>query len=347
MDEVLDRQAGVGVEYDAVRGGGAGSFDLSARGRIEVRGAEAMQFLNGLITNDVKALAPGAWLYAALPNVQGRLLALTRMLRASDADVFLFDTEAATRERVRETFMRFTLAGDFHVADRTDETAQLSLQGAQSRAIIERVLGSEAAQVERMHVRIVSWHEQPLTIMRATHTGEDGFDLIGSASLIDELRAALTSAGALACGADVLEVLRIEAGVPRYGVDMTETNVVLESVPDEAVSFTKGCYVGQEIIARIHWRGHVAKHLTGLVFDDERVVAPETKVMSADGREIGRVTSAILSPRLRRTVALAYIKYDFLAPDTTVRVGDDERTARVAELPLVRGSWWPDADARG
>src|ERR1041384_2134181 len=347
MGEVLDRQAGVGVEYEAVRGGGAGLFDLSARGRIEVRGAEAVQFLNGLITNDVKTLAPGAWLYAALPNVQGRLLALAGVLRESAADLFLFDTEAATRARVRETFARFTLAGDFHVTDRTDETAQLSLQGAQSRAIIERVLGSEAAQVERMHVRVVSWHEQPLTIMRATHTGEDGFDLIGGASLLDELRAVLTAAGALACADDALEVLRIEAGVARYGVDMTETNVVLESVPAEAVSFTKGCYVGQEIIARIHWRGHGAKRCAGLLFADERAVAAETKVTSADGREIGRITSSVLSPRLKRTVALAYIKYDFLAPDTTVRVGGDERTARVVELPLVRGSWWPDADTQG
>jgi len=114
-------------------------------------------------------------------------------------------------------------------------------------------------------------------------------------------------------------------------------------VPEDAVNFTKGCYVGQEIIARIHWRGHVAKKLTGLLFDDERAVAPETKITAADGREIGRVTSAVHSPRLKRTVALGYVKYDFLAPDTVVRVGDDERIAQVAELPLVRGSWWADA----
>ena len=343
MSEVFETQVVAAVEYEAVRGGGAGLFDLSARGRIEVRGAEAVQFLNGLITNDVKTLAPGAWMNAALPNVQGRLLALTRVLRVSAADLFLFDTEAATRERVLQAFARFTLAGDFHVTDLTEETAHLALQGAHSRAIIEHVLGAEAAQLEHMHGGVVSWQEQPLNIMRATHTSEDGFDLIGSANLINELRPVLVAAGARVCGADVLEVLRVEAGVPRYGVDMTETNVVLESVPEDAVSFTKGCYVGQEIIARIHWRGHVAKKLTGLLFDDERAVAPNAKVLSTDGRESGRVTSAVYSPRLKRTVALGYVKYDLLAPDTSVRVGDDERTARVAELPLVRGSWWPDA----
>src|SRR5207237_2658934 len=163
----------------------------------------------------------------------------------------------------------FTLAGHFHVTDLTEETAQLSLQGAQSRAIIERVLGQEAAQVERMRGRVVRWHGQPLTIMCATHTSEDGFDLIGGASLIAELRPALVAAGALACGAKALEVLRVEAGVARYGVDMTETNVVLESVPDDAVSFTKGCYVGEEVVAGVHWRGHVAAKFAGAVFYDE------------------------------------------------------------------------------
>lgn len=344
MGAALKVQAGMAAEYEVVRGGGAGLFCLSARGRIEVRGTEAVQFLNGLITNDVKTLAPGTWMYAALPNAQGRLLALTRVLRPRAEDVFLFDTEAATRARVRDSFARFTLAGDFHVTDLTDETTQLSVQGAQAQTLIERVLGREAAQVERMHARLVDWQTQPLTVMRATHTGEDGFDLIGSTDSLAALRAALIAAGARACSAATLEVLRIEAGIPRYGVDMTETNVVLEAVPDEAVSFTKGCYVGQEIIARIHWRGHVAKKLTGLLFDEERTITPDTKVTSTDGREIGRVTSAVSSPRCQRTVALGYIKYDFLAPETLVRVGDDERTARVAALPLVRGSWWTDTE---
>src|SRR2546423_10998150 len=145
------------AEYESVRGGGAGLFDLSARGRIEVRGTEAVQFLNGLITNDVKTLAPGAWMRAAFPNPQGRLVAVARVLRPDDAERFLFDTEAATRERVRQNLERFTFAGDFHVTDLTAETAQLSLQGAQSAPLIARVLGHEAAQLERKRVRLVAW----------------------------------------------------------------------------------------------------------------------------------------------------------------------------------------------
>ncbi len=350
MSQTLEQRAAhagdTAAEYETVRGGGAGLFDLSARGRIEVRGTEAVQFLNGLITNDVKTLAAGAWMNAAFPNVQGRLLAAVRVLRAGDEQTFLFDTEAATRERVQQTLARFTLAGDFHVRDVTDETAQLSLQGAQTAALIAQVLGPDAASVEREHVVVVTWREQALTIIRATHTGEDGFDLLASADVSAELSAALVAAGVRVCGDDALELLRIEAGVPRYGVDMTETNVVLESVPADAVSFTKGCYIGQEIIARIHWRGHVAKQLAGLIFDDERLPAAGAQIKAADGRDIGRVTSAIVSPQLKRAIALAYVKYDYLAPDTEVRVGDEagERTARVAALPFVRGSWWPSSE---
>ncbi|MGH9901428.1 MAG: aminomethyltransferase family protein [Pyrinomonadaceae bacterium] len=330
----------VGGEYESVRGGGAGVIDLSARGLIEVGGAEAVQFLNGLVTNDVKTLADGAWMPAAFPNVQGRLLAHARVVRRGD--LFLFDTEPSTRERVLQTLERFTLAGDFRVADRSGETALLSVQGAGAAAVIDSALGAGAARVERGRVMSASWRDGPVTVIRATHTAEDGFDLFVEAAGASALWDALARAGARPVGFDALEVLRVEAGVPRYGVDMAETNVVLEAGLDDAVSFTKGCYVGQEIIARIHWRGHVAKKLAGLIFDDAGGASRESRIRTPDGKEIGRVTSSVLSPRLGRAAALAYVKYDYLKPGTEVRVVEDdaERAARVAELPLVRGSWF-------
>jgi folate-binding protein YgfZ len=165
----------------------------------------------------------------------------------------------------------------------------------------------------------------------------------GAASLFE----ALTAAGARPVGQAALEALRIEAGLPRYGVDMDDSNVVLETgLEDEAVSYTKGCYIGQEIIARIHWRGHVAKRLAGLTFTDEREAARGAKVRTSDGKEIGRVTSTVLSPRLKKAIALAYIKYDYLAPGTQVSVVSEEteeRAAFVTELPFVRGSWFDEA----
>jgi aminomethyltransferase len=334
------------AEYGAVRDDdGAGLIDLSSRGRIEVAGSEAVQFLNGLITNDVKALEEGAWMRAAFPNVQGRLIAEARVLRLA-VDRFLFDTEAARRAPVLKTLERFTFAGDFRVTDLTGEIALLSVQGAHAADIIAATLGTEAARVERGRISSAQWNDQPLDVIRATVTAEDGFDLFVKASGAASLWDALMARGARPIGFDALEVLRIEAGVARYGVDVDETNVVLEAVADDAVSFTKGCYIGQEIIARIHWRGHVAKKLTGLVFDESVDAKRDDKIRAMDDREIGRLTSVTFSPRLKRTVALGYVKYDYLAPGTKVRVysGENEFTAIVSELPHVRGSWYDKAE---
>ena len=330
----------VSAEYAAVREGGAGLIDLSSRARIEVSGAEAVQFLNGLVTNDMKTLAEGKWMLAAFPTPQGRLISSTRVLRRGDS--FLFDTEAVSRASLFKTLERFTLAGDFRVADRTERLAQLSIQGARAAAVVGQALGQEAASVERWRVATIAWMDTTLSIIRATHTAEDGFDLFVDASHALSLWEALTLNGARPVGYDALEILRIEAGLPRYGLDMDETNIVTEAGLDEAVSYTKGCYTGQEIIARIHWRGHVAKKLTGLLLSEEGRVERAAKILSTDGKEIGRVTSYTFSPRLKRTIALGYIKYDYLAPGTEVRVhaGDEERDAVVTALPFVRGSWF-------
>ena len=169
----------------------------------------------------------------------------------------------------------------------------------------------------------------------ATHTGEEGFDL-----LLDESdRAAVTekliAAGAQPVSPDIFETLRIEAGIPRQGQDMDETNVVLEANLDDAISYTKGCYVGQEIIIRIKHRGHVAKKLSGIRFHEP--VEPGETINSAEGKEIGRVTSATYSPELESPIALGYLRYEYLAPGTAVKVDDISGT--VVELPFVRGGW--------
>ncbi|HVF26794.1 MAG TPA: aminomethyltransferase family protein [Pyrinomonadaceae bacterium] len=334
------------AEYAAVRDGGAGLIDLSSRGRVEVSGAEAVQFLNGLITNDVKALEDNSWMPAAFPNVQGRLLASVRVVRRGDS--FLFDTEPATHASVLKNLERFTLAGDFRVRDVTHETACLSVQGKDAAHVVVATLGEAAASIPQRKALGLSWQGADVTVMRATHTAEDGFDVIVGANEAPRLWEALMEAGARPVGFAALEILRVEAGVPHYGVDMNETNVVLEAALDEAVSYTKGCYIGQEIIARIHWRGHVAKRLTGLILDeDEATQVPlGSKIKTPDGKEIGRVTSLTFSPRLKHEVALGYVKYDYLTPGTDVLIitEDGERAARVAEVPMVRGSWLTESN---
>ncbi|HEY3027752.1 MAG TPA: glycine cleavage T C-terminal barrel domain-containing protein [Pyrinomonadaceae bacterium] len=331
-----------GAEYAAVREGGAGLIDLSSRGRILVSGTEAVPFLNGLITNDVKALEVGAWMPAAFPNVQGRLLAAIRVLNRGED--YLIDTEAITHAKVLQLVGRFTLAGDFRVTDVTKEIAIVSIQGRGAGAAIRATLGEAATSVERhriVHTQLPNVGD--VTVIRASHTAEDGFDLFVSADHASSLWQGLLTAGARPVGLDVWEILRIESGLPRYGVDMDDTTIVSETTLDDAVSFTKGCYIGQEIIARIKYRGHVAKKLAGLVFDGEVKLKVGAKIRSAE-KEIGRITSFVLSPALKRTVALGYVKYDFLAAGTSVKVvsTNEEIGAQVTELPFVRGSWYPE-----
>jgi folate-binding protein YgfZ len=289
----------------------------------------------------MKTLAENSWMPAVFPNVQGRLLAAVRVMHRNDG--FLIDTESATRDTVLKLLERFTMAGDFRVSDLTDMTATLSIQGRQAGKVVSTVLGEEAAKVERQQVTTSNFfRDAEVTAIRATHTAENGFDLFVSHSHLQSLSDALTSAGAQAVSSGTWETLRIEAGIGRYGVDMDETNVVTETNLDDAVSFSKGCYLGQEIIARIKYRGHVAKKLTGLIFEREAGLTGGEKIFSIDDKEIGRVTSCSFSPQLERTVALAYLKYDYLAPGTIVKIvsAETESTARVAELPLIRGSWY-------
>src|SRR5690349_18177619 len=196
------------AEYAAVRGGGVGLIDLSARGRISVSGSEAVMFLNGLITNDMKTLGENQSMPAAFANVQGRLLAAVRITRRPHD--FLLDTEAATRDKVIKLIERFTLAGDFKVADLTTESALISVQGRAAATLVEKISDPE------------------ITVIPATHTAEAGFDLIVSVAQKENVWKTLVAAGATPVSPDVEEILRIEAGIARYGVDMDETNVVTE-----------------------------------------------------------------------------------------------------------------------
>jgi folate-binding protein YgfZ len=339
------------AEYATVREGGTGLIDLSSRGRMRVAGSEAIMFLNGLITNDMKTLEENHWMDAAFPNVQGRLIAAVRVVRLADestngktSPAFLLETEPATHESVLKTIARFTMAGDFRVTDLTSETTLLSVQGDGATEIARKVLGEAVARIPNDGALAIDWQQSVVTVVRATHTGEDGFDLIVNTTEAVAIWDSLIEAGAQPVGHDALETLRIEAGIARYGRDMDETNVVTETNLDDAVSFTKGCYIGQEIIARIKYRGHVAKKLSGLVFEQDEPIEVGTTIKSAEGKDIGRVTSVARSPRLNRTIALGYVRYEYLAAGTSVKVvsGDLEVAATVEVLPFVLGSWQKD-----
>jgi len=317
------------TDYEAVREGGAGLIDLSAaRGRIRVSGSEATMFLNGLMTNDMKSLAANRWMPSVFPTVQGRLIGAARVIRGTEPS-FLIDTETGSHDAVLKTISRFTMAGDFKVSDVTEETALLTVQGQNAAEVIDKVFETSASEIPVNGVSEV----QQVTLIRASHTGENGFDILVDLSRKAELLNALETAGAQPISDDTLEILRVEAGIARFGPDMDETNVVPETNLDDAVSFTKGCYVGQEIIVRIKHRGHPAKKLTGLRFETDVPVESGAVIHSTENQEIGRVTSAVVSPRVG-SIGLGYVRYEHLAEGTRVVVGDGIN-ATVSGLPFV------------
>ena len=301
--------------YNHIRGGGVGFYE-QPRGLIAVWGKEAVQFLDGLISNDMKTLADGGQMLAAFPNAQGRLLAVVRVLRKGDR--FLFETEGVTREKVFQNLFRFTFAGDFFVEDLSQDHSYFEVIGPEedvyNPGVDEKFPGSLAYEL-----RYGAGYFIPTNLavgFRDFLTGENG-----CVAISDEL----------------YENLRIENGVPKYGVDMDDTTIVPELGIDGLISYNKGCYIGQEIIARIHFRGHVAKKLTGLVMSEPGAVAtgflPGIELTTIDGKNAGRITSVTHSPKLGKTIALAFVRYDYLANGTELML--DEIMATVNDLPLI------------
>ena len=291
--------------YNFISEGGVG-FIEKKRGLIEVSGKEAIQFLNGLITNDVAKLEDGAAMLAAFPNAQGRLLAVVGVMRAGDK--FLFVTEAATREKVFQNLFRFTYAGDFYVDDLSEKYLCFSITNYELR-----IANYESIEIQNRF-------------------GRDVFVPNESASdFLEELN----SKPAVEVSDELYEVLRVESGFPLYGVDMDETTIVPELGIDGLISYNKGCYIGQEIIARIHFRGHVAKQLTGLMLsgDSTEIDLKNAELKSVEDKNAGRITSAVFSPKLGKFIALAYVRYDYLAEGTELKIGD--RTGTVKNLPFV------------
>jgi folate-binding protein YgfZ len=282
----------------------AHGFYEQPRGLIAVWGAEAVQFLDGLITNDVKTLADGGQMLAAFPNAQGRLLAVVRVLRHGER--FLFETEEATREKLFQNLFRFTFAGEFLVEDLSDKYRFFSLFISDLRS---EILSSD----------------QQIMFSSGNVPG-----VFVASEAADEFKARLEGDGVAPIGDEEYETLRIETGVPLYGIDMDETTVVPELGMDGLISYNKGCYIGQEIIARIHFRGHVAKRLTGLVCDAPLISGTDLFV---DGKSAGRITSTTYSPRLGKYTALAFVRYDHLAAGTILRAGDYD--VQVTELPFI------------
>lgn len=318
------------AEYDAVRAH-AGWLDLADRAVLEVTGPDSVEWLQGMLSNDVKGLEPGTGVPAAVLNIQGKILADVRVLRTEDAFLVMLDEPLASG--VVEHLNRYLIADEVEIVDLSVAASVVSLQGPTAVTALEGVLGRDAAPAEMLSHAEVEHTGGRLRVIHASHTGEPGFDLIVPKHQLRVMAELPASRAIPWVGTRAQETLRIEAGIPRYGVDMDADTLLLETCLDEAVSFTKGCYLGQETVERIHSRGHVNRKLTG--FKVERAEVPDAGDSVLDGdRAIGRVTSAVASPRFGCPIALGYLHRDYLEPGTVVALEHHGRAVHAAVQAL-------------
>ncbi|MFN8217975.1 MAG: glycine cleavage T C-terminal barrel domain-containing protein [Solirubrobacterales bacterium] len=290
------------------------------RGVIAVTGPDAAEYLQGQLTNDVEALAPGGGQYAALLDRKGHMQSDLVVLRPA-AEEILLETEAGARQQVLRHLSMYSIGRDVAVADRSEESVVISL------------IGPRSAELARQGAPLAEHACEPLTVGGVTCLAAgsaDGLDLIAAAADRERLRSALADAGAVEVSEAAAEIVRIEAGRPRYGAEMgAETMPAEAGIVADAVSFTKGCYIGQETVARLHYKGRPNRHLRGL-----RLSAPAEPgaVLSLGGKEVGRLGSAAVSPALG-AVGLAIVRRE-AEPGAQLAVGEDGVTAEVTALPF-------------
>jgi tRNA-modifying protein YgfZ len=312
-------------------------IDRSNLGRIAVSGVDRVSYLQGLLTNDIAALTPGRGCYAAYLTPQGRMI--TDMHAYELGDVILLTLEGDAKDAVLARLDQFIFSEDVKVADVTSTFAQTAVIGPRAAATVSRLLADAPAEMlgtlpEHGNLRAL-FAGEPAIVTRIDDAGEGGFDVFVDRAKAAAFEAALLEAGAAPIDPSTADAIRLEAGVPRFLRDMDKDTIPLEAgIESRAISFTKGCYVGQEVVIRVLHRGHgrVARKLVGLVLGTAQPALPGTIVRSGE-REIGRVTSSAFSPALQKPIALAYVHRDFVAPETVVSVEGVE--AKVTALPFV------------
>jgi folate-binding protein YgfZ len=315
----------------------AGWFERPDRGLIRVRGADRVRWTNGMVSNDVARLEPGpdrSGCHALLLSAQGRILADLHVLVRS-GELWLELSRDALPD-VSKRLERYVISDDVALSDASSEWRRFALEGPLAPALLARVAGAEIAiapesgvELEVAGVGVVAWAWGV--------SGEAAYQLFAPAAAAEAIAGAFAAAGGadlLPGDADVLEVLRIEAGTPRQGAELSEDVLPAETgLVGRAVSLAKGCYTGQEIVARMESRGAASHRLVGLRFESGEIPARGAPVVAGD-QAIGSVTSACHSASAG-AIALAYVRRAHAAPSSEVEVGGAR--ARVAELPFVQG----------
>jgi tRNA-modifying protein YgfZ len=316
----------------------AASIDRSTRARIVVSGTDRAAYLQGLLTNDIVALKAGDGCYAAYLTPQGRMIA--DMYVYELGDLILLTAAAGVKETVIGRLEQFIFSEDVRLGDVSDTFAQLAIVGPDAARVLALVLAGAAeprlrALGEHGNMR-AQFDAAPAIVARVTDTGEPGFDVFIEREKLDALLRILATHDVAPLDSATAEALRIEAGVPLFGRDMDDDTIPLEAgIEQRAISMSKGCYVGQEVIIRVLHRGHgrVARKLVGLIIEGAHAPSPGSPIM-AHAQESGRVTSSTMSPALARPIALGYVRREHAAPGTVLTIGDARAT--VVALPFPR-----------
>ena len=324
----------------------AGLVSLSNRGAINMKGSDCASYLQGLLTNDISGLTTGAGCYAAYLTPQGRMIADMRVLNLGDR--LLLDVDSVMSDTLTSRFSMLVFSEDVQVNDESSTWYWVGVRGPGAAACLEPILRPERTLSGKKAVTAYQGLDngwwvldgKPVLAVSNDELGIPGIDLGVSSAYSGQINAQLEGLGLEWGSAGAVEALRVEAGTPRFGADMDEDTIPLEAgIEARAISETKGCYVGQEVIIRILHRGkgRVARRLVGLIFSQDHTTESLSGQSVYDGHEtIGRVRSAISSPRLGRQIALAYVQRAYTAPGARVEVADGERrvAAEVTELPF-------------
>jgi folate-binding protein YgfZ len=319
------------AEFQALLSG-CGLYDLSWRAKIAVTGGDRVRWLNGMATNNVRDLAPGHGVYAFLLNAQGRIQADLYAFQRGDS--LLVDTERGQREKVLQLFDRYIIADDVEIADVSDTLTAVGLTGPESRDVLERAGIAVPDLAHLQFADVVGQHacqQKTVTLLRSGEEVRESWQVWIAPEHAGKLWDALLKAGARPIGTTALNLFRISRGIPQFGVDIRERDLPQETGQTRALNFTKGCYLGQEIVERIRSRGAVHRQFTAFVAEGT-LPEPGAKIV-VDEKEVGEITSSAILPLPGgdRSVALGYLRREAAGKD--LRAG----TAKLkpASLPIA------------
>ncbi len=318
-------------------GSGCGVYDLGSRAKISLTRGDRVRWLNGMVTNNIRDLAPGRGVYAFLLNPQGHILGDLYAYNRSES--LLVDTDQSQVEKILAVFDKYIIMDDVEVTDISDKLTAIGVSGPGAAECLRKA-GIDLPGLGTLQFVELKWQQNSLILVRGDNPLVESFELWLAPENHERMRESLVKAGAKPSGTAAVELLRVAAGIPRYGADIRERDLPQETEQERALSFVKGCYVGQEIVERIRSRGQVRRKFAG--FDVQRALpTPGTKIQ-ADGKDVGEITSAASLPwgSGDRGVALGYIRREVATPGKLLDAGGSEAT--VARLPFAKA---PFADA--